>query len=113
MGQMYRDAGARYLFADIAGAGSKAMSMELVLDRAQEADVWLIKHHGELIRSQIIQDMPLLSRLNASMWLCDTSHSGFYEETPFHPELLLANLVQIFHPELGVIAEKSYFCPLK
>lgn len=113
MGQMYRDAGARYLFADIAGAGSKAMSMELVLDRAQEADVWLIKHHGELIRSQIIQDMPLLSRLNASMWLCDTSRSGFYEETPFHPELLLANLVQIFHPELGVIAEKSYFCPLK
>lgn len=113
IGQMYRHAGADYLFSDIPGAGSKPMSMEQVLDRAQKADVWLLKHHGAITRSQILQDTPLLARITAPMWLCDTSTSGFYEETPFHPERLLASLIQILHPELGIKAEKSYFCPLE
>ena len=41
---------------------------------------------------------------------CNVTTSMFYEETPFHPERLLANLVQILHPELGIQAEKAYFC---
>lgn len=112
-GQMYRHAGANYLFSDLPGAGSRPMSLEQVLDRAQTADVWLLKHHGAITRSQIIQDTPLLAQITAQMWLCDTSTSGFYEETPFHPERLLASLIEILHPEFGIKAEKSYFCPLE
>ena len=50
MGIMYQDAGADYLFRDIEGAGSTALSIERVLDRALTAQVWLIKHHGRLTR---------------------------------------------------------------
>jgi iron complex transport system substrate-binding protein len=36
-----------------------------------------------------------------------------YEETPFHPERLLENLIAILHPELGVEAKHEYFKPLE
>lgn len=110
MGQMYNDAGADYVFNDLKGAGSIPLSIEHVLDRALTSDIWIFKHHGPITRKQIYQDTPLLKDVPASMWFCDTSTSGFYEETPFHPERLLANLVQILHPELGIQAEKAYFC---
>lgn len=113
MGQMYRDAAADYIFSDIPGAGSTAMSLELVLDKATKADIWLLKNHGAIMRRQIMEDTPLLRRISVPMWLCDTQSSGFYEETPFHPERLLENLVQILHPELGITTGKSYFCPLE
>ena len=113
MGIMYRDAGADYMFQDVEGAGSSPLSIERVLDRALAAQAWLIKHHGALTREQIVQDVPALRKIPAKMWLCDTFTSGFYEETPFHPDRLLGNLIQILHPELGVKAEKMYFCPLE
>ena len=113
MGQMYRDAGAQYLFHDLEGSGSTPLSIEHVLDRALTADVWLVKHHGPITRQQICEDVPSLGRITAPLWLCDTQQSGFYEETPFHPERLLSNLINILHPELAIQVEKSYFCPLE
>lgn len=113
MGIMYRDAGADYLFHDIEGSGSTALSIERVLDRALTAQVWLIKHHGPQSREQIVQDVPALRNIPAKIWLCDTFSSGFYEQTPFHPDVLLRNLIQILHPELGVDVKKAYFCPLE
>jgi len=113
MGIMYRDAGAEYLFHDIEGSGSTALSIERVLDRALMAQVWIIKHHGKLSREQIVQDVPALRNIPAKIAFCDTFSSGFYEETPFHPDLLLGNLIQILHPELGIQVKKAYFCPLE
>ncbi len=113
MGIMYQDAGADYLFRDIEGSGSTALSIERVLDRALTAQVWLIKHHGRLTREQIVRDVPALSNIPARICLCDTYTSCFYEETPFHPDVLLGNLIQILHPELGIKQEKAYFCPLQ
>lgn len=113
MGILYRDAGADYLFHDIEGSGSTALSIERVLDRALTAQVWLIKHHGKLSREQIVQDVPALRNIPAKICFCDTFTSGFYEQTPFHPDVLLCNLIQILHPELGVEVNKAYFCPLE
>lgn len=113
MGIMYQDAGADYIFHDIEGSGSTALSIERVLDRALTAQVWLVKHHGLLSREQIVQDVPALRNIPAKIWLCDTYNTCFYEETPFHPDVLLSNLIQILHPELGIKAGKAYFCPLE
>lgn len=113
MSILYRDAGADYLFHDTDASGSVPLSIERVLDRALTAQVWLIKHHGKLTREQILQDLPALRNIPATIWLCDTGTSSFYEQVPFHPDLLLANLIHILHPELGIEAEKTYFCPLQ
>lgn len=113
MGQLYQDAGANYLFSDLKGNGSIAVSMEQVADRGLKANFWLTKHFGPLTREQILIDAPLMRNTKATIWNGDTSTNGYYEETPFHPERLLESLIEIFHPELGIKAKKQYFCPLK
>ena len=110
---LYKDAGADYLFADLEGAGGIPLSTEKVVDKAVEADVWIIKHHGPLNRAQMNADTPLLSNIKARIWWCDTSKTLIYEETPFHPERLLENLIGILHPELGISSKYEYFMPLK
>lgn len=113
MGQLYRDAGADYLFSDLRGAGSVAMSIERVLDRAMTADVWIIKNNGVLTRRQIVADCPTLRPIDAQMWFCDIGSNNYYEETPFHPERLLEDIISLLHPELGLRPEKSYFRPME
>ena len=111
--KLYQDAGAQYLFANLKGNGGVPLSTEKVVDKAVEADIWIIKHHGNLDRQQMISDTPLLASIKAPIWWCDTSETMLYEETPFHPERLLENLIAILHPELGIKAEYTYFKELK
>lgn len=108
-GILYRDAGADYIFSDIPGSGANAMSIEMVLDKAMGADVWLIKSFGHLGREQIVQDCPPTKHIPARLLVCNTQEVAFFEETPFHPEYLLENLIGIFHPELGISAQRQYF----
>lgn len=111
--RLYEDAGANYLFANLEGAGGIPLSTEKVVDKGVEADIWIIKHHGNLDRKQMNADTPLLANIKAPIWWCDTSQALLYEETPFHPERLLENLISILHPELGIETEYEYFKPLK
>ena len=110
--KLYQDAGAKYIFADLTGNGSIPLSTEKVLDRGMKADIWLIKHHGTLNRHQINTDTPLLSSIKAPIWWCNTAEMPIFEETPFHPELLLESLIAIIHPNLGIKAQREYFKPL-
>lgn len=107
--RLYADAGADYLFSHLKGKGGIPLSTEKVVDKAASADIWLIKHHGRLDRQQMISDTPLLAGIKAPIWWCDTSVTLLYEETPFHPERLLENLIAILHPELGLEAKHQYF----
>lgn len=111
--KLYADAGADYLFANLKGNGGIPLSTEKVVDKALDADIWLIKHHGPLDRGQMNADTPLLASIKAPIWWCDTSVTLIYEETPFHPERLLENLIDILHPELGIEAKYKYFQELK
>ncbi|MCH5168526.1 MAG: ABC transporter substrate-binding protein [Prevotellaceae bacterium] len=107
--KLYADAGAEYLFAHLKGKGAIPLSTEKVIDKAVDADIWLIKHHGQLNRQQIVSDTPLLGGIKAPIWWCDTSKALILEETPFHPERLLENLIAILHPELGITPNYQYF----
>lgn len=111
--KLYADAGAEYLFSNLEGNGGIPLSTEKVVDRAVDADIWLIKHHGPLNRQQMNSDTPLLAGIKAPIWWCDTSVTLLYEETPFHPERLLENLIAILHPEMNVQPAYKYFSRLE
>ena len=119
MGILYRDAGADYLYADRPETGSLPLSVETVFEKAQSADFWIIKYNQNqpLTLSQLRSDYPPFAHFRAfqsgRVYGCNQFSSHFYEETPYHPDLLLADLVRIFHPELGIEAEKSYFCSVE
>lgn len=102
VGQLYADAGARYIFADVEGTGSQPMAVEQAFERAQKADLWLVKYDRStpLRLEDIASDHPLLARMRARVYGCNTRFSTYYEDTPFHPERLLQEVLAITHPEL-------------
>lgn len=115
MGRMYSMAGADYLFASCAGSGSVPLSFETVLSRAADADVWLIKYNGaeEKNYSSLLADFggyahfaPFKER---NIYVCNTARKPFYEETPFRPDVLLRELIALFHPHLFPSYELKYY----
>lgn len=118
MGIMFADAGADYLFSDLPGSGSTALAFEAVLDRAHDADCWLLKYNSPrpLTYSQLASDYQPYTRFRAfsehRIYACDLAHNHFYEETPFHPDRLLRDLIIILHPELMPGEEPIYYQPL-
>lgn len=120
IGRMYADAGARYLFADNPASGSTPYSFETIYEKARAADIWLIRYHAPQDRtySSLAAEFEPYTHFDAyrnrRMYGCNTAHSRFYDEVPFHPERLLAEFVRIFHPELCAdsLAALHYYAPL-
>lgn len=118
MGMMFADAGADYLFRNRQGSGSVGLSFETVLDEAHDADVWLLKFNSAkpLTYAQLAADYQPYTRFRAfreqRIWGCDLAHNHFYEETPFHPDRLLRDLLIILHPELMPDQQPRYYHPL-
>ncbi len=107
MGVMYRDAGADYIFSDNNSVGALPLAFETVLDKAADADIWLIKYGADSDKtySSLLEEFdgyrffrPFVAH---NIYACNLSKKRFYEETPFRPDLLLRELVALFHPELS------------
>lgn len=118
MGRLYQDAGADYVFAYLSNSGSVPLAFETVFDRGGNADIWLIKYNQpqDKTYSELERDYAPYARFKAfqdrKVYGCNTNHVPFYEESPFHPELLLKDLIKIFHPELLLDYDLKYFSNL-
>ena len=119
MARMIDDAGADYIFSYTTESGSVPMSFETVLDKGQKADFWLIKYNQKQDKtySELKKDYSPYANFDAwknkRIFGCNTSYVNFYEETPFHPEALLRDLIIIFHPEIMKDEKTRYFKGLK
>ena len=106
MGQMYKDAGADYVFADYDTNGSVPLSVEVMLDKAADADVWLFKYNSLTDRTytQLLGEYAGYAHFKPfkekNVYACNTHRKNVFEETAFHPERLLRDLVSLFHPSL-------------
>ena len=106
-GRMLTDAGARYPWAADQHQGSLSLSLETVLEQAADADVWMLRYNGAapLTRSALLAENSAYRQFKAftegRVYGCNTEQSTFFEETPFHPERLLRDMVCIMHPEQG------------
>lgn len=117
--RLLKDAGADYFFSDNGSSGSVPLSFETVFDKGQHADYWLIKYNQQTDKTytEIANDYAPYKNFDAwkkqHIYGCNTSKVNFYEESPFHPERLLKDLIKIFHPELLPDYELVYYSPLK
>lgn len=118
MAKLYADAGARYVFADIPQSGSASLAFETVFDKGQHADFWLIKYNQQVDKTyrELKSDYAPYANFDAfrnrRVYGCNTSRISFYEEVPFHPELLLKDLVKVFHPDILKDYTPRYFTNL-
>lgn len=114
-GRMLIDAGATYPFAGNKSPGSIPMNYEKAFMASQDADFWLVKSFGEeLVLDDVAQNHPLNKRIwayqNNGIYNANTARVNLYEETPFHPERLLADYVAIFHHTGDSL---RYFTPVR
>ena len=106
-GRMLADAGAAYPWAGDSHSGSLALPLEEVLDKGGDADVWVLRYSGQspLTLGGLLGENAAYAQLKACregrVYGCNTETSTFFEETPFHPERLLRDLVCIIHPDQG------------
>ncbi len=118
MGQLFNDACGRYAFADDRHSGSVPFSFETVFDKAGDADVWIIKYNREtdLTYSALAAEYAPYTGFKAyrdrNIYGCNTSKVAYYEETPFHPDYLLSDYIQILHPEIHLPEGLRYFSKL-
>lgn len=97
------DAGGRYIFSDRKTNGSLPLSPENVFDKSLDADKWIIRYsqENEMTLAQLSQESPHYSRMNAfrteNVYGCNLNKVPYFEETPFHPDLLLRDFIGILH----------------
>ncbi len=115
MGRMYSDAGADYLFSWCKGSGSVPLSFETVLDKAADADIWLLKYNSSVEKSfsSLLAEYSGYSHFRpfkeGNVFACNSSRKRIFEESSFHPERLLKELVALFHPTLVPDYEFKYY----
>lgn len=108
MAAFIADAGGEYVWRDDRTAGSIPLDMEIVVNRAREADYWLdpgIPRSLEELSATDERFRVLKSFRNGNVYSNDakTNEGGgndFWETGVARPDLVLADLINIFHPEL-------------
>ena len=119
IGKLIVDASARYPWSDNENSGSVALPFETVLEKAQSTDIWLFRYNSPQAAtfSSLLSENKGYSQFqsfkNKNVYGCNTATSTFYEDTPFHPDLLLRDLVIIAHPSLKEMGDPTYFKKIK
>lgn len=109
------DAGADYVFSDNLQEKTIPLSFETVFEKGGDADFWLFNYHQKTDKTcdELKSDHLAYSKFEAfgtdSILGCNSSRKLYYEETPFHPDLLLDDLVKIFHKDLCEDNDLRYF----
>ena len=118
IGKILADANVEYSYKDNKSNGSLALSFEKVYDSAGNADLWLFRYNSATPTSytQLASEHHLHSMIkafaNRKCYGCNVETTLFYEETPFHPELLLNDIITIAHPDIKGLSELRYYKPL-
>lgn len=115
IGQMMKDANANYVYAGDEHSGSVALPFEAVLEQAGHADVWHFRYNAshDISYAELLSEHHGYSQFDAfkkhNVYGCDVSRSMFYEETPFRPDLLLTDFIQILHPDITNLPPARYY----
>lgn len=115
------DANANYIYKETRGSGSRALAFESVLSEAGDADFWIspgqFKSFSQLTESSLhynrfkaVQNKNVFTYSNT---FGPTGGVIYYELAPNRPDLVLRDLITIFHPGLLPQHELVFFKPLK
>ncbi len=115
--QFLKDANVNYLWSNTTGNGSLALSFEIVLDKAKDADLWLSPSYYTSFNqleeaSSIYTNFKAFKNKNIYSFSNTTGATGgvlYYELGTARPDLVLKDLIKICHPELLKDYEPFFF----
>jgi iron complex transport system substrate-binding protein len=109
MARLIADAGGSYLWADDTSTGGLTLSAEAVYERALGADVWLNPSIAAHARADLaaldprFASLPLMAKggvWNDTRRMSPGGGNDYFESAVLRPDLVLTDLVKIFHPTL-------------
>lgn len=118
---LIRDAGGIYLWDDLEGTSAFPVDFEVVVERAQDADVW--------INVGFASDLAGLSGMdsryadfnayqegevyNNNLRVTEMGGTDYYESAVANPDLVLLDMVKAFYPELLTEHDFTYYQKLQ
>ncbi|MBO7119931.1 MAG: ABC transporter substrate-binding protein [Bacteroidaceae bacterium] len=105
LAQIFNDAGARYVIDDEETSGEN-LEFEKMYELAANADYWRILNSfpGEFSYDALRVSEPRNTLFKAfkdrKVIYCNMKQTPYYELSPVMPDMLLKDLVAVFHPEL-------------
>ena len=118
--QLLRDAGADFVFANEKGT-SIPLDFEVVLDRGINAEYWVNLNQFWSTQADMLADNSRFANFKAvkenHLWnnnarMNANGGSDYFESGAAHPEVILADLIKIFHPDLLPDHPLVYYQPL-
>ena len=104
--KLFADAGADYIWKDNPSTASVPMDAESILAKAQHADFWRVINSlpTPMTYATLAKESPVYSLFDAfknhQIIVCDIMKTGSFEQSQCEPDLLLADFIYFFHPEL-------------
>lgn len=106
LAQLFKDAGADYFLKDDDRSGGVTLDFETIYNQADDADYWRIvnsypgTYSYEALKEQDPRYVDFRAFREKDVIYCNMREKPFYESMPTEPEVLLADLLHIFHPDL-------------
>ena len=106
LAQIFRDAGGEYFLPDDGKHGGLNLDFETVYSQTAKARYWRIVNSFqgtftyEALAAQDARYADLGAFKNHGVIYCNMREKPFYENMPVQPDVVLADLIHIFHPEL-------------
>ncbi|GAF01505.1 ABC transporter substrate-binding protein [Saccharicrinis fermentans] len=100
------DAGVHYVFKDRHGTGSHSYDFETVYEAAGQCDYWSITVNYEeeysysLLKNEDSRYADFKAFKDKNIVFSNTNHSMLYEKGLLEPDVVLSDLVKLFHPTL-------------
>lgn len=113
--QLINDAGATYIFSDSLKTSNLILPFETLFARVYNVDYWgkITYESGDLTLDKIINEDKRLSEIqsvkNKNVFYCNTAETDYHGDALVEPEVILADLISIFHPRLLPQYQQVYF----
>lgn len=119
--QLISDANANYLYADTEGTGSLSLSFESVFAEASSTEFWIAPgqytSYSQMLEQQShYGKFKAFQKQNIFTFASTLGENGgvlYYELAPNRPDLVLKDLISVFHPELLKDYKNKFFKPLE
>jgi len=108
---LLRDAGMNYLFGDSLSDRNIQLSREEIIGLGDQIEWWgeLVRMPGKLNFESLKNDLPAFQSVNAFRskqgFYCNSAQSDYFGKAMLEPDVLLADLVQVFYP--GEFADRN------
>ena len=119
LAQLFRDAGGDYFLKENEESGGVTLDYETVYTNAAHADYWRIVNsfEGEYSYNVLKEQDNRYTDFDAwkkhGVIYCNMKEVPFYERMPIEPEVVLADFIHVFHPDVLPNHKPQYYHLLK